>query len=94
MNKSEGKSQTTKGIWMTFNKAGNILVFDIEGADSKERGDEREVSEITCSDFMQKAERMISLFGLVISDVLIINMWEHDIGRYSASLYSVLKDIF
>jgi hypothetical protein len=38
MNLAEGNSQTTKGVWMTSNKAGNILVFDIEGADSEERG--------------------------------------------------------
>ncbi len=86
MNQGEGNSQTTKGIWMTPKQAGSILVFDIEGADSGQRGKDREVSEMTWADFLQKAERMISLFGLVISDVLIINMWATDLGRHNASL--------
>jgi len=34
-----GRSQTTKGVWMAHNNSGNILVFDIEGTDSKERGE-------------------------------------------------------
>jgi hypothetical protein len=40
------------------------------------------------------AERMISLFALAIADVLIINMWTHDVGRYDACNYGMLKDIF
>jgi hypothetical protein len=47
MNKEEGQSQTTKGVWMAPNREGNILVFDIEGTDSKERGDSKKVSEVT-----------------------------------------------
>ena len=39
-------------------------------------------------------ERTISLFALVIADVLIINMWTHDVGKHSASNYGMLKDIF
>jgi len=39
-----GRSQTTKGIWMALNGEKNILVFDIEGTDSKERGEQRMVS--------------------------------------------------
>jgi hypothetical protein len=39
---------------MTPNQAGNILVFDTEGVDSMARGDEREVSEMTCADFCRK----------------------------------------
>jgi hypothetical protein len=31
--------QTTKGIWMSKNGDGNVLIFDIEGTDSKERGE-------------------------------------------------------
>ena len=44
MDQDMGRSQTTKGIWMAHNKEGNILVFDIEGTDSKERGEQRMVS--------------------------------------------------
>ena len=39
MNQEDGRTQTTKGIWMAKNNVGNILVFDIEGTDSKERGE-------------------------------------------------------
>ena len=89
-----GRSQTTKGVWMAPNDAGNILVFDIEGTDSKERGEQRLVSQITLYDLLQMVERMISLFALAIADVLIINMWTHDVGRYDACNYGMLKDIF
>lgn len=60
-----------------------ILVFDIEGTDSKERGEHRLTFEQTTS-----------LFALAISDVLLINMWTSDIGRYSASNYGLLRVIF
>ena len=89
-----GRGQTTKGVWMAPNDAGNILVFDIEGTDSKERGEQRLVSQITLCDLLKMCERMISLFALAIADVLIINMWTHDVGRYDASNYGMLKDIF
>lgn len=38
-----GRAQITKGVWMAANKDGSILVFDIEGTDSKERGEQRMV---------------------------------------------------
>jgi hypothetical protein len=39
MDSQRGRQQTTKGIWMARNPEGSILVFDIEGTDSKERGE-------------------------------------------------------
>jgi hypothetical protein len=39
MDSDHGRTQTTKGIWMAINADSNILVFDIEGTDSKERGE-------------------------------------------------------
>ena len=44
MNETLGQQQTTKGIWLNRNSDCNILVMDIEGTDSKERGDDRVVS--------------------------------------------------
>jgi len=38
---TQGRGQTTKGIWMAKNNDNSILVFDIEGTDSKERGEQR-----------------------------------------------------
>jgi len=59
------------------------LIFDIEGTDSKERGEQR-----------MTFEQTTSLFALSISDVLMINMWTTDIGRFGASNYGLLKVIF
>jgi len=39
----KGRMQTTKGIWMSKDPSGSILIFDIEGTDSKERGEQRMV---------------------------------------------------
>ena len=39
-------------------------------------------------------EQTTSLFALAIADVLLINMWTTDIGRYGASNYGLLKVIF
>ena len=36
-----GRNQTTKGIWMSISEDKKVLIFDIEGTDSKERGDQR-----------------------------------------------------
>ena len=77
------RQQTTKGIWLNRNADGNLLVLDIEGTDSKERGEQR-----------MTFEQTTSLFALAIADVLLINMWTSDIGRYGASNYGLLKVIF
>ena len=83
LDSTKGRMQTTKGIWMARNPEGSILVFDIEGTDSKERGEQR-----------MTFEQTTSLFALAIADVLLINMWTTDIGRYGASNYGLLKVIF
>ena len=75
--------QTTKGIWMAKSSDSSVLIFDIEGTDSKERGEQR-----------MTFEQTTSLFALAIADVLLINMWTTDIGRYGASNYGLLKVIF
>jgi hypothetical protein len=37
--------QTTKGVWLALSEMGTeentLLIFDLEGADSKERGEQR-----------------------------------------------------
>jgi protein SEY1 len=68
---------------MARNPEGSILVFDIEGTDSKERGEQR-----------MTFEQTTSLFALAIADVLLINMWTTDVGRYGASNYGLLSVIF
>lgn len=59
------------------------MIFDIEGTDSRERGDDR-----------MTFEQTTSLFALAIADVLLINLWTTDVGRYAASNYGLLKVIF
>jgi len=68
---------------MGYSPDKDILVFDIEGTDSKERGDER-----------MTFEQTTSLFALALADVLIINMWTQDVGRHTGSNYGLLKVIF
>jgi hypothetical protein len=41
MDSTQGRGQTTKGIWMARNPEGSVLIFDIEGTDSRERGEQR-----------------------------------------------------
>ena len=81
----EERRQTTKGIWMSKNKKGtakngqgggmaeNILVMDVEGTDGRERGED------------QDFERKSALFALATSEVLIVNIWEHQVGLYQGA---------
>ena len=86
MSESERK-QTTKGIWMSKNKsstkmASNILVMDVEGTDGRERGED------------QDFERKSSLFALATSEVLMVNIWEHQVGLYQGANMGLLKTVF
>jgi protein SEY1 len=86
----EERRQTTKGIWMSKNKrdiaktgmADNILVMDVEGTDGRERGED------------QDFERKSALFALATSEVLIINLWEHQVGLYQGANMGLLKTVF
>ena len=92
MSESDRK-QTTKGIWMSRNKrdhadgptrkmADNILVMDVEGTDGRERGED------------QDFERKSALFALATSEVLIVNIWEHQVGLYQGANMGLLKVVF
>ncbi|RDX65384.1 Protein ROOT HAIR DEFECTIVE 3-like 1, partial [Mucuna pruriens] len=80
------RSQTTKGIWMA--KCVGIepctLVMDLEGTDGRERG------EVDDTAF----EKQSALFALAVSDIVLINMWCHDIGREQAANKPLLKTVF
>ncbi|KZZ98727.1 Guanylate-binding protein (GBP) [Moelleriella libera RCEF 2490] len=85
------RRQTTKGIWMSKNKredsagtkmADNILVMDVEGTDGRERGED------------QDFERKSALFALATSEVLIVNIWEHQVGLYQGANMGLLKTVF
>ena len=87
------RRQTTKGIWLSKNKrqhahgggqsmAENILVMDVEGTDGRERGED------------QDFERKSALFALATSEVLIVNIWETQVGLYQGANMGLLKTVF
>src|ERR1700760_4180216 len=90
MNEEE-RQQTTKGIWLAKSKkstsseskmAENILVMDVEGTDGQERGED------------QDFERKSALFALATSEILLVNMWETQVGLYHGANMGLLKTVF
>ncbi|KAH9713405.1 protein ROOT HAIR DEFECTIVE 3 [Citrus sinensis] len=79
------RSQTTKGIWMA--RCAGIepctLIMDLEGTDGRERGEDDTAF-----------EKQSALFALAVSDIVLINMWCHDIGREQAANKPLLKTVF
>lgn len=59
-----------------------MLVMDVEGTDGRERGED------------QDFERKSALFSLASSEVLIINLWEHQVGLYQGANMGLLKTVF
>lgn len=89
------RQQTTKGIWMAVSpgvshllpvsgavSTDNVLVMDVEGTDGRERGED------------QDFERKAALFALATSEVLIVNMWESQVGLYQGANMGLLKTVF
>jgi len=85
MDFSKGRSQTTKGIWMAHCAGIEpcTLVMDLEGTDGRERGEDDTAF-----------EKQSALFALAVSDIVLINMWCHDIGREQAANKPLLKTVF
>ncbi|GFP85689.1 protein root hair defective 3 [Phtheirospermum japonicum] len=79
------RSQTTKGIWMAHCVGIEpcTLVMDLEGTDGRERGEDDTAF-----------EKQSALFALAVSDIVLINMWCHDIGREQAANKPLLKTVF
>jgi hypothetical protein len=92
----EKRQQTTKGIWFSHanyiastnnelnNKIennNNIFVLDVEGVDGRERADDK--------DF----ERKSALFALATSEILIVNIFEHQVGLYQGANMELLKTV-
>jgi hypothetical protein len=59
------------------------LVLDLEGSDGRERGEDD-----------TNFERQAALFALSVADVLLVNIWCHDIGREQGSGKPLMKTIF
>lgn len=83
MDRKSGRQQTTKGIWVAKDPASNLIVLDIEGSDSRERWEGK-----------TQYERSSALFGLVLSNLLIVNIWMHDVGRMAGANLEIIKIIF
>lgn len=85
MDALKGRNQTTKGIWVA--KAVGVepftVVMDLEGTDGRERGEDDTAF-----------EKQSALFALAVSDIVMINLWCHDIGREQAANRPLLKTIF
>ena len=82
MNAENQRQQTTKGIWITSIPEEDLFVLDIEGSDSRERWQEKNT-----------IEKKLSVFGIMISNLLIVNIWLNEIGRFSAASYEIIKFI-
>ncbi|CAA2992130.1 protein ROOT HAIR DEFECTIVE 3-like isoform X1 [Olea europaea var. sylvestris] len=85
MDTFKGRSQTTKGIWLAqcVGIEPCTLVMDLEGTDGRERGEDDTAF-----------EKQSALFALAVSDIVLINMWCHDIGREQAANKPLLKTVF
>lgn len=85
MDALKGRHQTTKGIWIA--KAAGIepftVVLDLEGTDGRERGQDDTAF-----------EKQSALFALAVSDIVMINLWCHDIGREHAANRPLLRTVF
>lgn len=88
------RQQTTRGIWLAHSplvtttaekrpkNTSEIFVLDVEGTDGRERGED------------QDFERKAALFALLTSEILIINIWETQIGLYQGANMGLLKTVF
>ncbi|KAK0559911.1 Dynamin-like GTPase that mediates homotypic ER fusion [Tilletia horrida] len=66
----------------TKGKDMKVLVMDVEGSDGRERGED------------QDFERKSALFSMSSAEVLIVNMWEHQVGLYQGANMGLLKTVF
>ncbi|KAI9469940.1 MAG: RHD3/Sey1 [Benjaminiella poitrasii] len=76
------RKQTTKGIWLSRGRGMHVLVMDVEGTDGRERGED------------QDFERKSALFSMATSEVIILNLWEHQVGLYQGANMGLLKTVF
>ncbi|KAF9098596.1 Dynamin-like GTPase that mediates homotypic ER fusion [Mortierella sp. AD031] len=76
------RKQTTKGIWISQGRDMKVLIMDVEGTDGRERGED------------QDFERKSALFSVATSEVLIVNLWEHQVGLYNGANMGLLKTVF
>ncbi|KAG1055837.1 hypothetical protein G6F43_002231 [Rhizopus delemar] len=76
------RQQTTRGIWLSRGRGMHVLVMDVEGTDGREHGED------------QDFERKSALFSMATSEVIILNLWEHQVGLYQGANMGLLKTVF
>lgn len=76
-----GRRRTTLGIWAACHP--QHVILDVEGTDSRERGDGA-----------RQFESATTLFALALADIVVVNMWAHDVGRHSAANYDLFETVF
>ena len=81
MNSKAGRQQTTKGIWCACAQGGEMLVLDVEGTDGREKEDQKEF------------EGKSALFSLALTDVMMVNMWMHEVGRFNAANLPLIRTV-
>ncbi|GJS87681.1 root hair defective 3-like protein [Tanacetum coccineum] len=84
MDADDGR-HTTRGIWIArcVGIEPHTIVIDLEGTDGSERGEDDTAF-----------EKQSALFSLAMSDIVLINIWCHDIGREHASNKPLLRTVF
>ncbi|CAN0324716.1 unnamed protein product, partial [Ectocarpus sp. 4 AP-2014] len=61
-----------------------FVLVDVEGTQSRDRGG---------TDGMEFDSRT-TLFAVMAADVIMLNLWAHDVGRADGQAYSVLRSVF
>jgi len=99
MEASKGRYTCTEGIWLAKAQHTDVLIMDVEGTDSAKRGEahaefESKVYRHHKSSTMTHSCCQTTLFSLALSDIVIFNIHEKDIGLYNASSYTLLRTVF
>mmetsp|Transcript_5404 Transcript_5404/g.14499 ORF Transcript_5404/g.14499 Transcript_5404/m.14499 type:complete len:807 (+) Transcript_5404:31-2451(+) len=82
MDEAQGRYQVTQGVWLGYDAETSTIILDLEGTDSRERGEDA-----------VSFERKSALFALALAEVLLINIWTQDVGRLNASNFALLKTV-
>lgn len=75
------RRRCTAGVWVQ--RVNNVTLVDTEGFDSTERGEEEKIF-----------EKQMSVLCVVICDVILINLYMDEVGRYTGGHLDVLEAVF
>lgn len=98
---SQQQTNFQTGIWMCRAQGKNLLLMDVEGADGREKAKEKVIISCperwggrserhTCQDF----ERKSAIFSLACSEIVVINLWENQVGLQDGANMSLLQTVF